>query len=69
MCICNRCVRLEGLSRKNLAIGSIVLVSFLAVAMVVAASYSALQAINPIAALTAVTVAVIGIVWFKKSSR
>jgi hypothetical protein len=28
-----------------------------------------LQAINPIAALTAITVAIIGIVWFKRTSN
>jgi hypothetical protein len=34
-----------------------------------ATSYTALQALNPIAALTAVTVAVIGFVWFRKTSH
>ncbi|MGD6850800.1 MAG: hypothetical protein ACQCN6_01920 [Candidatus Bathyarchaeia archaeon] len=58
------------MSHKNLAIGSIaVLVSLLAVMVFVATCSSALQAINPFAALTAVAVAVIGLAWFKKSSN
>jgi hypothetical protein len=32
-------------------------------------SFTALQAINPIAALTAITVAVVGLAWFKKISN
>jgi hypothetical protein len=57
------------LSHKKLAISSIVVsVSLLAVVVFLATCSSALQAINPIAALTAVAVAVIGFAWFKKSS-
>jgi len=57
------------LSNKNLAVGTvIVLVSFVAAALV-AETYVTLQAINPIAALAAVTVALIGIAWLKKTAK
>ena len=35
--------------------------------LALASSYEALQTINPVAAVTAITVAAIGIVWFKKT--
>ena len=38
-------------------------------AVALATFFSATQAINPYAALTAAAVAVIGMVWFKKTSR
>jgi lipopolysaccharide export LptBFGC system permease protein LptF len=58
------------LSRKNLAIGTaVILVSFITVMGFLTTSHAALQAINPIAALTAVTVAIVGIAWFKKTSN
>jgi hypothetical protein len=57
------------LSNKNFAVGTlIVLVSFIAVALV-AEIYLTLQAVNPIAALAAVTVVLIGIAWLKKTTR
>jgi hypothetical protein len=57
------------LSHKLLALGTAVfLVSFVALMAFLIDSYSALQAFNPIAALTAITVAVIGIAWFKKTN-
>jgi hypothetical protein len=63
-------VRSGDLSHRKLALGSVVfLFSMTAVAAFFATSYPALQAINPIAALTAVIVALIGIIWFKKSSN
>jgi len=58
------------LSHKNLAIGAIaVLFSLVAAAAVWVTFYAAIEAINPLAAVTAVTVAVIGMVWFKKSTQ
>jgi preprotein translocase subunit SecD len=58
------------LSHKNLAIGTIaVLVSAVAVTAILVTCYSVIEAINPVAALTAVTVAAIGIIWFKKSNH
>jgi hypothetical protein len=59
------------LSHKSLAAGGLaVFVSVIVAAVVLATSYTALgslQAINPVAALTAITVAIVGMVWFKKS--
>jgi predicted tellurium resistance membrane protein TerC len=56
-------------SHRNLAIGTIVfLVSILGLVMLFAMT-SVLQAVNPLAAVTALTVALIGIVWFKKASN
>lgn len=55
------------MSHRNLAIGTLLLlVSFIAIATFLTTT-SLLQTINPIAALTAFTVALIGIVWFKKT--
>ncbi|MCL4429780.1 MAG: hypothetical protein M1540_08520 [Candidatus Bathyarchaeota archaeon] len=61
------------MSHKNLTLGGIaVFVSVIVATAVLATSYSALQslqAINPVAALTAITAAIIGLVWFKKTCR
>ena len=57
------------MSHKSLAVGTfLVLVSIIAIGAFLATT-SILQAVNPVAALTALTVAVIGFVWFKKTSR
>jgi hypothetical protein len=55
------------LSHKNLAIGTVAILVFSLLALLIS-SYTALQTINPIAALTAITVAIIGIIWFKKAN-
>ncbi|HLN89575.1 MAG TPA: hypothetical protein VK253_05870 [Candidatus Binatia bacterium] len=56
------------MSHRNLAIGTVViLVSFVTLTVLLITSYTKLQAINPVAALTATVVAVIGISWFKKT--
>ncbi len=61
------------LSNKSLALsGSAVFVSIIVAAAVLATSFTALQSLhslNPVATLTAVTVAIIGFIWFKKTSR
>jgi hypothetical protein len=58
------------LSHKNLAIGTaVILVSFITLMAFLTTSYSAIETINPIGALTAITVAIIGIAWFKKASN
>jgi Co/Zn/Cd efflux system component len=61
------------LSHKSLALGGFaVLVSIIVAAAVLATSYTALQSLlslNPVATLTAITVAIIGMVWFKKSTH
>jgi hypothetical protein len=55
------------MSHKNFAIGiAIILFSILSLIVFLTTSYAPLQAVNPIAALTAITVAIIGLVWFKK---
>jgi hypothetical protein len=57
------------LSHKNWAIGGIVFIVSLVMAIAfLAFFYAALQAINPIAVLTAAIVALIGIAWFKKTT-
>jgi hypothetical protein len=57
------------MGNKNIAIGTVlVLVSIVTIALV-AETFLTLQGINPIAALAAVTVAVIGIAWFKKTVK
>jgi hypothetical protein len=63
-------LRLENLSKRTIAIGAIVvLFSLVSTITVFTAAYTALQSINPAAALAAVTVAVIGFLWFKRTSR
>jgi hypothetical protein len=56
------------MSHKNIAIGTgAILIIFITFTAVLSTSYSAIETINPIAALTAITVAIIGIAWFKKT--
>jgi hypothetical protein len=58
------------LSNKNLAIGAIlVLVTFITFLAFFTETYTTLLSINPAAAMVAITVAVIGIVWFKKTTK
>jgi len=57
------------MSHKNLVIGAATILVFaLTLTALLTTSYSAIETINPIAALTAITVAIIGITWFKKTS-
>ena len=57
------------MSNKNFAIGTlIVLVSIVTIGLLAEALLT-LQGINPIAALAAITVAVIGVVWLKKTAK
>jgi hypothetical protein len=56
------------MNHKNLAIGTAAILAFsLTLTAVLTSFYSAIETINPIAALTAITVAIIGIAWFKKT--
>jgi hypothetical protein len=56
------------MSHKNLAIRTAaILVFVITLTALLTTSYSAIETINPIAALTAITVAIIGIAWFKKT--
>jgi hypothetical protein len=55
------------MSHKNLAVGTVsILVFSIILTALLTTSYSSLENINPIAALTAITVAIIGMAWFKK---
>jgi hypothetical protein len=57
-----------GLSNKNVAVGTVlILVSTLAVTL--ATEIYILRSINPIAAIVAVAVAVIGVAWFIKTAK
>jgi len=55
------------LSNKTIAISTIIIVSFITLAALSAEIYATLQTINPVAAIAAVTVALIGIIWFRKT--
>jgi hypothetical protein len=57
------------LSTKNIAIGAVILVSIISFISLLGETYIALQSINPIAIIAAVTVAFIGIIWFKKTTN
>ena len=65
----NQCWGLT-LSNKNLAIGTIVLLfSLIAFLSFFSSTYEKMQSLNPTAAIGALTVAVIGIIWFKKTAK
>jgi hypothetical protein len=56
------------MSHKNLAIGTAAILVFsITLTAVLTISYSAIETINPIAALITITIAIIGIAWFKKT--
>jgi hypothetical protein len=56
------------MSHKNLALGTAAILVFaITLTALLMISYSVIETINPIAALTAITVAIIGITWFKKT--
>ena len=58
------------MNRKSIAIGSILVIFSLVSSLAVfTATYTALQSINPAAAVAAVTVAIIGFAWFKKTNN
>ena len=58
------------MSKRTIAIGAIVvLFSMVSSLTVFTAAYTTLQSINPAAVLAAVTVALIGFLWFKKTSH
>ena len=58
------------MNNKNVAIGTvIILVSVITCLAFFTETYTALLSINPAAAIVAITVAIIGIVWFKKTAK
>jgi 4-hydroxybenzoate polyprenyltransferase len=58
------------MSHNSLVVGTGVgLVAIIVLVFLMALLFSVPAAINPFAALTAVVVAIVGIVWFKKTSN
>jgi len=58
------------MSDKNSAIrATLILVSLVTFTAFITTTSSKLQTINPIAALTAISVAAIGLVWFKRTNN
>jgi len=56
-------------SNKNVVISAVIIVSIIAFITLLEETFMTLQAINPIAIIAALTVAVIGIAWFRKTIR
>jgi hypothetical protein len=56
-------------NHRNAAIGAValVLVCMATLTLILSTFNAVLQAINPLAAATAITIAIVGIVWFKKT--
>jgi len=58
------------MSHKSLVVGKgIGLVAILVLVVFMGFFFSTVEAINPFAALSATVVAIVGIVWFKKTSN
>jgi hypothetical protein len=57
------------LTHRNLTVGAIALVSLIALIAFFTETYAALQYINPAAAIASVAVAIIGIIWFRKTAK
>ena len=57
------------MSNKNVVISAVIIVSIIAFITLLEETFMTLQAINPIAIIAALTVAVIGIAWFRKTIR
>ncbi len=56
------------MSSKSFAIGAVIVLSIVSCITLLAETYMALQAVNPVAILAAVTVALVGIAWLKKTN-
>jgi hypothetical protein len=56
-------------SSKNIAISAVILFSIITFITLLGETYMALQSINPVAIIAAITVAFIGIIWFKKTTN
>ena len=57
------------MSTKKIAISAVIVVSIITFVTLLAETYMTLQGFNPAAAIAAITVAVIGVMWFKKAAR
>lgn len=69
--ILNHCTADRGrhMSHKTIAVSTVIIVSIVTLAALLAESYAVLQSINPVAVLAAAAVVVIGLVWFRKASK
>lgn len=56
------------MSNKNIAICAVIVVSIITFVTLLAETYMRLQGINTVAVIAAITVAIIGIAWFKKTN-
>jgi hypothetical protein len=56
------------MSHKYLAIGTAAILFFSIALTALLTAYSVIETLNPIATLTAIAVAIIGLAWFKKTS-
>lgn len=55
------------LSSKNIVINAVIIVSIITFITLLGEAYLTIQSVNPIAVIAAVTVAVAGVAWFKKT--
>jgi hypothetical protein len=56
-------------SNKALAVNTAIIILLITLAAILTETYTSVQVVNPVAALAAVTVALVGVVWFKKTSK
>ena len=56
------------MSNKNIVISAVIIVSIITFITLLGETFMTLQGFNPVAVAAAMTVAVIGIVWFKKAT-
>ena len=57
------------MSNRNIAIGTAIILFSTITITLISETYLALQGINPLAAIAALTVAIIGVAWFKKTAN
>ena len=57
------------MSNKNLAIGTLIILVAIITAGLLAETFLTLQGINPIGVLAAAVIAVVGVVWLKKTAK
>ena len=57
------------MSNKNIAIGTAAVLILIIAITIASKTNTTIQSINPLAAITAITVAIIGLAWFKKTAK
>jgi hypothetical protein len=57
------------LSNKNIAVGATILVSMIAFITLLTETYMTFRGFDPVAIAAAIIVAVIGLVWFRKTIK